>query len=178
MKLYEQKELHCHFVVLCPDFNLGHLRSTVSSITGSYPQSGITAVLSEEVHPDDLADAQKVCKTVKAGKSITGMINAGLKEGGQEWNLVVVAGSWLRGWVIRKMSNFVESEYDILFPVVDRRYLFKEATINGILIHRKAFDAVGPMADNNPIEVCKMMWELDAKEKGCKFKAVVGCQIM
>ncbi len=144
MKLYEQKPLACHFVVLCPDFNLGHLRSTVSSIKGSYPNSGITAVLSADARQSDLDDAAHVCRAVREGKSITGMINAGLKNDSPEWNLVIIAGSWVRGWVLRKLSYFVDSELDVLYPVVDNKHTFDEATINGILVHRKTVDLVGP----------------------------------
>ncbi len=177
MILYQQKNLPCHFVVLCPDFNIGHLKSTLSSIRGSYPSAGITAVVEDRIRLNDLDDARKICQVVKGGQSITGMINAGLKNEGQEWNLVVIAGSWVRGWLLKKMSYFIDSELDILFPVVDRKYTFPEATINGILIHRKSIDLLGPMADNNPIEICKLLWTLEAVEKGCHFKAVVGCQI-
>ena len=50
--------------------------------------------------------------------------------------------------------------------------------MNGILINRKAFKLIGPFGDDNPLEVCKLMWALEAKSKGCQIIGVLGPKII
>jgi hypothetical protein len=83
-----------------------------------------------------------------------------------------------------KLNQFLNSEKDILFPVVDRKMNFVDGSINGIVVHKKAFKEIGDIAPNslqkvgyNDFEISKLFWAMDAVEKGYKFKAIVGMQI-
>jgi hypothetical protein len=141
-KLYQPKELNCHFVVICPESNVSHLRGTASVLKSH--GFGITAVLDERASGADLAEARAICPVACGGKTITSLINCGLENGGPEWNMIVVAGSWVRPGVVKKMSHFVESDLDVLFPVVDRQCSFQKGTLNGLMVHRRTFELVGP----------------------------------
>ena len=177
MKLYQPKELKYHFVILCLDDNVSRIRTTLSSIKAGY-NCHCSVVVSENVHEDDVSEAKRIILPVTVGgKTVTSLINAGMRNGGPEWNLLVVAGTWVRPGLIHKYSSFVESEKDILFPVIDRKYTFIDGTINGILMHRKTFQEVGDFADDNPLDICKTFWTIDAIEKGCRFKAIVGSKL-
>lgn len=66
-----------------------------------------------------------------------------------------------------------------MYPVVDRKHAFDEATINGILMPKQAINEVGPFGDNNrSIQLVKMLWALQALNKGYKFKALVGARLV
>ena len=39
------------------------------------------------------------------------------------------------------------------------------------------FTKIGKMAEIGPYEICKLMWALDAIEKGYKFKAILGAKL-
>ena len=97
-----------------------------------------------------------------------------------------MAGSTIRRGLLKKYSLFVEKETDVLFPILIERNRkgqvikvrdgFPDATLNGTLIHKKTFDMVGNLSEN-PIVVSKLMWALEAMDKDCKFKAVLGTKL-
>ena len=95
----------------------------------------------------------------------------------KEWNFVVIAGSWIRMGLDNKCSYFIESEKDILFPIVDRKMNFVDGSINGFLIQKSLFQDIGPFATDHPLEICKLFWAMEAQEKGYKFKAILGTAI-
>lgn len=94
------------------------------------------------------------------------------------WNFIIIGGTWLRLGIDKKYSYFVDSEKDILFPIVERKMNFIDGSINGILWHKSFYDLVGNMYNDNPLDVCKLMWATDALQKGAKFKGVVGSQVV
>jgi hypothetical protein len=178
LKLYQSKVIKYGFVILCPSNNFGQVKTTSSSLKANYPEAKYICTVPETCHPDDAKEIQRLCPCHKGGNTITSLINAGMKNAPcKEWNFIVMAGSWVRGWLDRKFAYFIESEKDILFPIADRKYRFVEGTINGILLHKKAYDDIGPFSNDNPLEICKMLWAIDAIEKGYKFKAVLGTVI-
>lgn len=122
-------------------------------------------------------EMNEICPTCKGKETYTSLINAGLKSPPAEWNFVVIAGTYVRHRLDNKYSMFMESEKDILFPIVDNKYNFVDATINGLLVHKNCLKEIGPMAEIGPFEICKMMWALEAIEKGYKFKAILGAKL-
>ena len=96
----------------------------------------------------------------------------------QEWNLLIFEGSWLQGGELIRYSHFAEKETDVLFPIINNICDFTDGCMNGILINRKAFKLIGPFGDDNPLEVCKLMWALEAKSKGCQIIGVLGPKII
>lgn len=176
MKLYNPKQIQVGFIVLCPDCNIGHVKTTLSSIKNNYPESKHICVFSEKCHDNDLKEAG--CKAYKGGTTLTSIINEGLSNAPcSEWNFIILAGSWVKRMLDRKFSYFLEGEKDILFPLVDKKMNFVDGTINGILIHKKAFKEIGPMMTDTPLDTCKLFWATEAQEKGYKFKAVLGAGV-
>jgi hypothetical protein len=177
-KLYTYKAIKCGFVILCPNYNIGQIKTTTSAIKHNYPESKYICTVPETCHPDEVAEIRKLCPCYKGGNTITSLINVGLQNAPcKEWNFIVVGGSWIRGCLDKKFSYFIESEKDILFPIADRKIYFVNGTINGILIHKSAYEDIGPFCNDNPLEICKLMWTMEAIEKGYRFKAVLGTVI-
>lgn len=126
----------------------------------------------------------QICETIKGYDTITSLINVGMKKTKADWNAIVFAGSWVRSNIYRKFDLFVEKEKDILFPVVDGKINFTEGSMNGIIIHKDTFKEVGdfstaPMQKSgcSDLELIKLFWSLQAIEKGCTFKAIIGMKI-
>lgn len=174
-KLYHPKTIEYGFVVICPNANIGQIKTTVNSIKCNYQGSPCLCVLPETIHKDDLKEVGKLCKSTTGGDTITSLINAGMRSPPcSNWNFIVISGSWVRPNLNKKFAYFIETEKDILFPIVERKTNFVEGTLNGILIHKKAFKEIGEFSNDNPLDICKMMWAIEAIEKGHKFKAIIG----
>ena len=177
-KLYVSKSINFGFVIICPSNNIGQIKTTINSIKHIYHTEKYICVVPEECHVDDLKEMNKFCCTIKGGDTITSLINAGMdKATCNEWNFLVIAGTWIRGGLDKKYSYFIESEKDILFPIVDRQTNFVDGSINGFLMHKKGWKEIGHFPSDNPLEICKLMWTMDAIDKGYKFKAVLGTAI-
>jgi hypothetical protein len=43
-------------------------------------------------------------------------------------------------------------------------------------MHQKTFKKVGNLSDN-PLDVSRSIWEAEAREKGVRFKAILGSKI-
>lgn len=176
MTLYKLKPLDIAFIVLSHDGDSGKVRSTVRSIKRNY-NFPVTVVMSDEAHSEEVARAEALCEVVRGGKTITSLMNAGMDNCKNQWGLMAMSGSHIPRNFDNKFSIFVESDYDILFPVMDRRCNFVDATLNGLMISKVSWDKIGPMASKNNLEICKLFWALGAIEAGCRFKAVVGAKI-
>ena len=100
--------------------------------------------------------------------------------------MLLMEGVFLRRGLTERYSRFMDDEMDIMFPIVmdyNRDMIptqiyssFVDCSLNGILMHQKAFKSVGNLSDN-PMEVARVMWADEAREKGVKFKAVLGNKI-
>ena len=175
--MFSKKKIKCNFAIICLDDDVSRIKTTASSIKANYPQHSMTCVVQEGTREDDVEMVETICPVFVGGKTITSLINTALRNGGPEWNLIVVAGSWVQKNIDHKFAYFSESNKDIMFPVSNRQCNFIDGTINGIMMHRSTFDEVGKFSDANPLEICKMLWAMKAIENGCKFKAIVGTQI-
>jgi len=164
------------FVILNPESDPTALRITMRTIGEHYPECGALCVLGKKV---DVPENRRYADLVQGGNTITSLIDAGLKNSKTDWCFVLVAGTYLRSYSLRKYEYFCRSDKDILYPVVDRKYAFDEATVNGILMPKKAVQEVGPFGDNNhSIQLVKMLWALQALNKNYKFKALVGARLI
>lgn len=178
MKLYQHKALDAGFVVLCPDRNPGTLRITVNGIRSRYPGSSVVASVPEDTPEKDFDIMNAICPTYKGRNTITSLINTGLNNSASLWSIIVMCGTHVRPNLDKKYSLFVESTKDILFPIAEGRTNFVDGTLNGIMIHKDAWDVAGNFCNENPLVICKLLWTLDAMKRGCIFKAVIGCQIV
>jgi hypothetical protein len=163
-------------VILNPESNPSLLKSTVNSIRNKY-RVPIISVTEKSVKAQNFKEMNEICPTCKGKETYTSLINAGLDSPPAEWNFIVIAGTYIKHRIENKYSMFIENEKDILFPIVDKKYEFVESTINGLLIHKNCLKEVGKMSEIGSYEVCKLMWTLDAIEKGYKFKAILGAKL-
>jgi len=161
-------------IVLCPDCNSGGLKYTTNSIKAEVPNVACLAMVASNTCKNEILELSKYCRVCKGGDMITSLIDAGIKEARRSWCLVVMEGSRIKSTILRKYFYFLKSDKDVLFPVVDRKYLFDEASINGILISKKAYEDIGDLGEGSNIRELKLLWAGRAIDKGYKFKAIVG----
>lgn len=171
------KPLTCGFIILCENHAVNLLQSTANSLKIRYPKSPFICSTDSSATVEDLAEMNLICKTYVGKLTISSLINAGMNNAPSNWNIIVMAGTTVKWNLDDKFANFIENEKDILFPVADKKWHFVDATLNGLLIHRKTWREIGNMADIGTLEVVKLMWALNAIEKKVKFKAILGAKI-
>ena len=165
------------FIILCPNNDLGNLKHTIKSLNFWYPSCNKIGVVERGTPKENIDEMKELCPIFKGKTTITSLINTGLRNTKNNWNLVIIAGSWLNGKELKKYCKFCTSEADILFPIIDGIAEFSKGSINGILINKKTFKLIGPMADKGPLNLAKLIWANDAINKKCNFKAVLGPKI-
>lgn len=168
---YRPVPMNIGFIVLCLDPDPYKPATTLSSIERSY--DGIKSVV---VSPAEFKHVHKTA--IIGGSSVTSLINAGMAKAPADWNIIVLAGVRVKERLDQKYSPFMESRQDIFFPLIFGHHNFLDAPMNGLTIHKDTFKEIGKFADDNPLEICKMMWFLQAHELGCKFKAIAGCRMI
>lgn len=97
-----------------------------------------------------------------------------IKESTKNWCFLVLSGLHLQKSIIRKFSEFVKSEKDILFPVKNRLWDFYKNPIECLLINRNFYNEVGFFGKENPEDIIKLLWANDAIKLGGTFKSIVG----
>jgi hypothetical protein len=56
--------------------------------------------------------------------------------------------------------------------------VFDQASINGLLLSRRAFQEIGHLAEHEEdISLVKLFWGLDAVDRGYHFHALVGARM-
>lgn len=187
MTLHRPKSFNFGFVIISPEHEYGNLLCTVRTIKNNYPGVQMVCATGDTVKNDELKEMNEVCLTFKGKNTITSLINMGIKKGCKEWNIIVMGGTPVRKGIDKKYGLFLESEKDVFFPIVMEynrdgfpikiRNSFDEASLNGMMIHQKTFKNVGNFVDA-PIPISKFMWAIGAAEIGCKFKGVLGAQLL
>lgn len=174
--LYKYKPLEFGFIIICPNLNIGHLKNTISSIDIYYPQAKTLVVLPGLCKKEELDSISRLKKAIKGGKTVTSLVNKGMENSpSPAWNFLLYSKGWLRTPKLDiKYSYFVETEKDILFPIVNRNLTFIASDINGLLIHKKTFEEVGDFPDIDSLDSSKVIWATKAINSGCKFKGIVG----
>lgn len=177
-------ELDLGFIILCPDRDAKGLRSTVSSMKYCCCEyADPICMVDVSTTPKELKQMKEICPTYKGKDTITSLINAGMKKVKKPWAFIMFSGSRIKTNLPKKLSMFVKSEKDILYPIVNNKTAFSEASSNGILIHKDTFKEVGNFptskgaAEMNDFEVSKLLWACKAIEAGCQFKAIAGIRI-
>jgi len=158
------------FVVLGYDGDPSKVTITLKSIERWYGKAKSVVVM-----PEGFKDEYKGAKI--GGSSMTSLMNAGMVKPPAEWNVFLFAGVHVKEKLDQRYSTFMEDKRDIFFPLVWGKFNFIDAPLNGLTIHRQTFKEVGPFGIDNSIEICKMMWFIDATDHGCKFKAVAGTRM-
>lgn len=167
---YRAMPMNIGFTVMGFDDDPSKVSTTIKSIQRTYSNVKTLVVVPEEFKKD-----HKGAKV--GGNSVTSLINTSMEHAPAEWNVLVFAGVIIKEKLDQRYSSFMESRLDIFYPLVWGNVSFIDATLNGLAIHRDTFAEVGQFSNDNSLEICKMMWFLDASNKGCKFKAIAGCRM-
>jgi len=180
-------DISISFVILSPEPNIGRLKGTVRSIKNNYSENAnIVCSVVKNIKKSNLDEMREVCPSYKGGETITSLINNGIKNSSDGWNLLMMEGSWLPKNVKLRYLTWIKSEKDILFPIIINynkegkpiKILsnFSDCTLNGILIRKEFFLEIGKLSEN-PLQISREFWSIDAFEKGANFKAILGIKI-
>lgn len=183
---FKQKSINFGFIILAPEHNIGRIQGTIRSIKNHYRNIPYMCVVDGTTTKEELAEIKELCPTHKGKGTITSLLNTGLKKGHAEWNIFLMEGTTVRPALDRKFSIWIEDEKDVLFPIVvdyNRDGIpvkiyseFEDATLNGLCIHQKLFKSAGNFSEN-PLDVAKRFWGLQAGDVGGRFKAVLGAKM-
>lgn len=165
------------FIILNPESNPAALRTTVRTIESNFKECSLLCVVGKDAKEQQ--ENKRYAPIVEGGKTITSLIDAGVEATKKEWCMIIQAGTYLRSTSLKKYEYFQREEKEILYPVVDRIYAFDEASINGLVMPKSAIKEVGKFGDNNhSIQLVKLLWGIQAIDKGYKFKALVGARLV
>ena len=188
MILHQYKKLNFGIGILCPEQNIGAIMCTVRSIKNNYPGVPFICVLPRSASPASVKEISNICSVYKGKDTITSLMNAAIRRGHKEWNLLVMEGVNVRSGVVQKYSLFIDQETDVLFPIVmdhnrkgepcNIKNKFPDASLNGTFIHQKTFKAVGDFSDGESLVDSRLWWAVHAIEQGTKFKAILGTQML
>jgi hypothetical protein len=173
-------------IVLCPDRNIGGLRNTAGSVLFHFYDRECIAVAGDDVTKEELVQMEKHCvKAYKGKNTITSLVNKGMRHLKHKWGFIVFAGSRVQPFMERKLADFVASDTDILYPLVEGKYNFVEGSFNGVLINKKFFNKVGKFPEDdlqkqgvNDFELAKLLWSIEAIEQGATFKGICGLRVI
>ncbi len=166
--LFAPKTLDMEIGIMSFDGNHNHINTTVNSIKNlgfDYDYFILTPSVAKMTHFEH--------RIYICNDTITSLLNEGMKKSKKEWVYFVYSSCKLRQKIDEKLSKFIESYKDVLFPVVDRVWNFIDGSMNGILINKNFFNEVGPFIEEKDLKITKLDWADRAINKGGKFKAIV-----
>ncbi len=172
------------FIIVNPEKDVSHLRTTWASVRRHYYGSDMVHILPKDADATDMKESKEFCKsTHRGGENEISMINMGFKKLKSEWCAIIRAGSIIRGGMEYKYATHMKSNKDIFFPIaVGTTSNFLDASMNGLTINREFFKKIGDFADNvmwkasePDLNIFKILWADDARKAGATFKAVLGC---
>jgi hypothetical protein len=178
-QMFKHKDLNFGFVVLCHNHDTSLVKLTVRTIHRSYGEEiPLICVADNSVNKDDMKELKEICPSYKGKDSWSSLINVGMKRAKAEWNFIIVAGTVVKRGLDTSFSFFLGDEKDIMFPIAEGKTDFVDGTLNGLFMNKKFYKEVGDMATENPLDICKLMWALEAIEKGAQFKAILGTKMI
>jgi len=174
------------FILLCPDRKPSLVKNTVRSIKYNCRGKDYITIVPNDTTAKEIKEIKEYCPTVFKGKNtITSLTNIGMKRLKHEWGFVIFAGSRVQHSVLRKWDIFVDSEKNILYPLINGKYNFVEGSFNGVLFNKSFFKEVGNFPSEpiesknlNDFEIAKLLWSIDAINKGAIFKGIVGMNLI
>ena len=177
MQIYQHKHIDYCFVVVCIDSSTGLFKNTIDSIQQQHPGVPAICVVSKGTDPETTKFMESRCEVSHGGSTVTSLINEGFRKAQREWAFVVFSGSLARLKMHEKISFYIQSKKDILFPVANNIANFVDGTMNGMLVHRDTFRLVGDMPEDSDLGLSKAIWAHEAVNHGCRLKAIVGAKI-
>jgi len=174
------------YIILSLDYNIGGLKNTMRSIKNYYDDSEIVCAVNKDVSKEQFSEIKSVCDAYKGGTSITSLINKAFEKTKSEWNIIIIEGARICKGLEKKYSIWIKDYKDVVFPLViehDKNgYVknindtFYNCTLNGICINKKFYKEVGNLSEN-PLEISRKFWALEAATKEAKFKTILGVRI-
>ena len=166
-------------MILCPNLDIPALRNTVRRIGFYFPEADCLAVKPKGTSRAVSAEMKDICPVAAGKETDLSLINSGLKKSSRDWNFILYAGAVIRPRFYVRYERFLEDEKDVMFPIVNSQQTdFIEGTMNGLLIHKKTWQEVGPFEEKIDIFMGKLLWALEAKQKGVRFKALLGAKMI
>ena len=173
------------FIILCPNKNVAGLKSTLGSIKFyAYDRESI-CIVGNDATKSEIEELKEFCPVYKGKNKITSLINAGMRHLKHEWGMFIFAGARIPKFLERNISTWVKDPKDIIYPVYEDKHDFVDASLNGVMIHKKTFKEVGKWPDNDmekdgldEFSMAKLLWSVDAINAGCQFKGILGIRIM
>lgn len=173
------------FIILCPNKNVGGLKSTLGSIRFYAYDRPSVCIVGSDATKSEIDEMKELCPTYKGKNKITSLINAGMRHCKSEWGMFVFAGARITKFLERTISHFVTDPKDIIYPVYEDKHNFIDASLNGVMINKKTFKEIGKWPDNDmekegfdEFGMAKLLWSVDAVNAGCTFKGILGMRIM
>ena len=84
---YKSKDISLGFVILCPEHNMGKIKTTFYSIQRKYKEgTPIVCVVAKGTKNEVVKEISQLCPCYRGGKTITSLINTGIKKGNWRWN--------------------------------------------------------------------------------------------
>lgn len=174
------------FIILSPENNIGGLKNTIRSIENTTENYSIICSVTKNIKSDQLKEMQQYCSVYKSGDTITSLINKGFEKTKEDWNIVIIEGSRICKNLKSKYFKWITNEKNVIFPLIVEYNLngypnkinntFYNCTLNGICINKSFFKQVGKLSEN-PLEISRKFWALDALKKGAEFKSILGIKI-
>lgn len=165
------------FIILNPLRDIWAQRSTSRVILRTFDCNCI-CVAPKDTTKEELKQMNEHCQTYKFGNTFTDLINKGLEKATPEFNVIVMAGVSIRPGIFNKYRLFLNNNKEILYPIVNGKYQFDEATLNGLLIPKQAIKEIGKFKNEEDIGLSKLAWADKANSLGYKFKAIAGVKIL
>lgn len=173
------------FIILCPDRNTGGVKNTCGSIRHHSYNRDVICIVGSDATKKEIEEMNEMCPTYKGKDTITSLVNKGFYHLKHEWGLLLFAGSRIQPFLERKISTFINSTQDILYPIDINHLDFVSTSFNGVIINKNFFKEVGKFPESkmekdnmNDFEFVKMLWAVDALEKGAKLKGILGIKII
>ena len=166
--LYCEKDLDITVIIISVDGDYSKIEKIYNSTNFLSKNYKSIALI-----PDGRSIEPCSCKVYTGGNCITSLIDFGIEKADSEWAYCVFSGSVIKKSIDKKLGKYVETEKDVLFPVVNRIWNFIDGSMNGILINKNFYQSVGKFGSGNTLQNTKLMWAERALEKGVQFKAIV-----
>lgn len=143
------------------------LKITLDSLKSNYPESSYTLISS------DIEGSENGHKILK-GKNLMSCINIGMFNGWKEWNCILTPQTtWVKDYLVKRYASRIQGYKDIFYPVMNQQINFTDNNLNGIMIHKKAFNEIGGFPENVSFEESKILWANNALDRKCQFKGVI-----
>lgn len=86
-----------------------------------------------------------------------------------------MSGQHVRSGQMNRYNTFCIDKKTIMFPIIDKMWMFHESSLNGLLINRQAIEEVGYFDESDEnFQNVRLMWANDAIDKGYQFISLVG----